>query len=128
MLRVSVIGANEALRYDARPWITRVPTCRSHTWATCLSLTSHGIAMTPDQYLVARISECLARDERINALDVKVHAAPGEIVITGIVPCSARRAAVERVVQELLPEDRALVSRLRVETFAEPYLSEKVEE
>ena len=58
----------------------------------------------PRQYLIERVSRALARDPRVNVLDVEVTVAGGRVFLTGSVPTQARKEAISHVVRELLPE------------------------
>jgi hypothetical protein len=56
------------------------------------------------QYLVGRLQEALAVDERVNALDIRITIANGRVHLTGEVPTEERQAAVQRIAQEVLPD------------------------
>ena len=56
------------------------------------------------QYIVGKLQEALARDSRVGALDIKITIAHGRVHLTGQVPTEERRANVQRVAQEMLPE------------------------
>ena len=56
------------------------------------------------QYLVGKLQEALAVDPRVNALDIKIMIAHGRLHLTGQVPTEERRAAVQRVAEEMLPQ------------------------
>ena len=51
------------------------------------------------QYLVGKLQEALAVDDRVNALDIRISIAHGRLHLTGEVPTEERRAAVQRVAQ-----------------------------
>jgi len=55
------------------------------------------------QYLVGRLEEALAVDVRANVLDIRITIAHGRVHLTGQVPSEARRAAVQRIAEEVLP-------------------------
>jgi osmotically-inducible protein OsmY len=55
------------------------------------------------QYLVAKLQQALARDDRVSALDIKITVTSGRIHLTGCVPTTERRSAVDAVVSEVLP-------------------------
>jgi osmotically-inducible protein OsmY len=55
------------------------------------------------QYVVARVRDALAHDERVAALDINVRIVGNGVYVTGAVTTAARRQAVEDVVTELLP-------------------------
>jgi hypothetical protein len=85
------------------------------------------IAANPQEYLVARVAQALATDDRTNALDVQVEHRAGAVVIRGTVACGARREAAERVVGELLPHPTRLINLLCVQTFQEPTEAERID-
>jgi hypothetical protein len=65
-----------------------------------------GVSGAQEQYLVARIQECLAADERTNELAVKVTIRGDEVYLTGPVAGERRRAAIRAVVAECMPHAR----------------------
>ena len=58
----------------------------------------------PKSYLVAHVREALARDGRVNELNVDVTVAGRRVFLTGEVSTEQRKRAVTDVVRELLPE------------------------
>jgi osmotically-inducible protein OsmY len=56
------------------------------------------------QYLVGKLQEALACDARVGMLDIKITIAHGRVHLTGQVPTEERRANVQRVAQEVLPQ------------------------
>jgi osmotically-inducible protein OsmY len=78
------------------------------------------------KYLVARVHEALAMDDRTNALDVQVLFSGGKIYILGQVSSAERRRAAEEVAREVLPSNTKLVNELWVQTFSEPTEPETV--
>ena len=56
------------------------------------------------QYLVGKLQEALARDARVNALDIKITIAHGRVHLTGQLPTEERRDAVQRVTREIVPD------------------------
>jgi hypothetical protein len=56
------------------------------------------------QYLVGKLQAALACDSRVGALDIRITIAHGRVHLTGEVPTEERRANVQRVTKELLPE------------------------
>jgi osmotically-inducible protein OsmY len=56
------------------------------------------------QYLVGKLQEALARDARVNALDIKITIAHGRVHLTGQLPTEERREAVQRVTREIVPD------------------------
>lgn len=67
----------------------------------------------PTQYVVARLREALAHDERVAALDVNVRIIGDEVFLTGSVPTRERREACGQIIGELLP-DSSLHNQLSV--------------
>lgn len=65
---------------------------------------SQGPAAEPKQYVVAHIRERLARDDRVNDLNIHVQVVGETVFLTGEVETAARRDAVAEVVRELLPD------------------------
>ncbi len=55
------------------------------------------------QYLVGKLQEALARDARVNALDVKITVSGGRVHLTGEVGTEERRAALTAVVSAVVP-------------------------
>jgi osmotically-inducible protein OsmY len=55
------------------------------------------------QYLVARLQEALACDERVGSQDIKVVLTAGRIHLIGDVPTEARRAAADEVAHVIAP-------------------------
>ena len=49
------------------------------------------------QYLVARLQEALARDERVSSLDIKVVLTGNRIHLLGEVPTEQRRLAADEI-------------------------------
>jgi osmotically-inducible protein OsmY len=67
-------------------------------------------------YRVAQLQEALARDEAVGLQDIRVVVSGGRIHLMGEVPTQARRAAIDAVVQRVLPG--ALVRNdVRVQTI-----------
>ena len=58
----------------------------------------------PPEYVVAHLREALARDPRVNELELNVQIAAGKVFITGDVATPDRQRAVAEVARELLPE------------------------
>ena len=56
------------------------------------------------QYLVARLEEALAVDDRVNSLDIHISVVQGRVHLTGEVSTEERRAAVTTIIQEVLPD------------------------
>jgi hypothetical protein len=55
-------------------------------------------------YTAAHVQEALARDGRVGELGIAVDISDGMIVVQGVVPTEERRAAIEEVISEMLPE------------------------
>jgi osmotically-inducible protein OsmY len=53
------------------------------------------------EYLIGRIHQALATDDRTGELELDVRLAGGRIFLTGAVAAAERRAAVEEVVREV---------------------------
>lgn len=68
----------------------------------------------PDAYTAAHVQEALARDGRVGELGVAVDISDHMVTVQGIVPTEERRAAIEEVVGELLP-DHEIRNRIVVE-------------
>ena len=60
----------------------------------------------PDEYVIQRVLEALAADERVGELNIDVEIAGGELFLRGLVPSAERRAAIGRVANEIVPSDR----------------------
>ena len=58
----------------------------------------------PKHYVVSRVREVLAADDRVNELNVNVTVAGRKVVLTGNVSSPERREAITVVVRELLPD------------------------
>ena len=58
----------------------------------------------PMQYVVARLRDALAHDERVAALDIQVRIVGSDVFLTGMVSSDPRRAAVEDVVRGEVPD------------------------
>jgi osmotically-inducible protein OsmY len=55
------------------------------------------------QYLVARLQEAFARDERLSSLDIKVVLTGNRIHLIGEVPTELRRAAADEIAHGIAP-------------------------
>jgi osmotically-inducible protein OsmY len=60
----------------------------------------------PTQYLVARLRDALAHDNRVAALDLHVRIVGDDLYLTGAVATAPRREAAESVVHDVAPELR----------------------
>jgi hypothetical protein len=72
----------------------------------------------PDAYTAAHVQEALARDGRVGELGIAVDISDHLVTIQGIVPTEERRAAIEQVVGELLP-DHEIRNRIVVEPIGD---------
>lgn len=63
-------------------------------------------AAQPTPYLVARVRDALAHDERVAALDINVRIVGDSAFLTGTVTTPQRRDACERVAREVLPDHK----------------------
>ena len=73
----------------------------------------------PKSYLVAHVREALARDSRVNELNVDIAVAGRRVFLTGEVATPERRSAVADVVSELLP-GYEIHNETTVSAFSEP--------
>ena len=55
------------------------------------------------QYLVGKLQEAMARDARVNALDIRIVVTGGRVHLTGEVPTEERRAALTELAAQVLP-------------------------
>jgi len=58
----------------------------------------------PPHYLVQRVREALAHDERVSELEVKVKVFGHKVFLTGPVSTEERRVAIDEVLGEILPD------------------------
>ena len=56
------------------------------------------------QYLVGKLEEALAVDDRVNALDIRINIANGRVHLSGEVSTEERRAAIQQIAEEVLPQ------------------------
>lgn len=78
------------------------------------------------QYLVARLQEAFARDERLSTLDIKVTLTGNRIHLIGDVPTEARRAAADEITHDVAP-GVAVRNELRVLALDEAHGPEEIE-
>ena len=57
----------------------------------------------PKHYVVAHVREALARDSRVNELEIEITVVGDRIFLSGDVTTNERRAAIEQVVHECVP-------------------------
>ena len=67
----------------------------------------------PQDYLVERILDALAKDPRVNELELDVAVANEKVLVSGTVTTEVRRRAVTDVVREMVP-DREVVNQTSV--------------
>jgi osmotically-inducible protein OsmY len=65
---------------------------------------------TPDSYVVEHATTALACDPRVGALDIQITVEHGRVTAHGAVETEARRAAIESVLTELLPDHQINVA------------------
>ncbi len=70
-------------------------------------------------YLVARVSEALAEDARLNELDIQVTMAAGKVFLLGEVASEERRRTASTVASAVLPEGVEIVNNLHVARYRE---------
>ena len=73
----------------------------------------------PPHYLVQRVREALAHDERVNELELQVKVQGRRVFLGGTVPTQERHEAVEQVVRDLLP-DCEVMNETTIGTYGEP--------
>jgi osmotically-inducible protein OsmY len=78
------------------------------------------------QYLVARLQEALARDERVSSLDIKVVLTGNRIHLLGDVPTEPRRAAADEIARRVVP-GVPVRNELRVLSLDEAQGAEEIE-
>jgi osmotically-inducible protein OsmY len=78
------------------------------------------------QYLVARLQEALARDERVSSLDIKVVLTGNRIHLLGDVPTEPRRAAADEIARRVVP-GVPVRNELRVLSLDEAHGAEEIE-
>jgi osmotically-inducible protein OsmY len=74
----------------------------------------------PIKYLVARIRQALAEDERTNLLDLQVNILGGKVFLNGQVDSPDRRRAAEEVTREVVPSEMAVVNELWLASYNAP--------
>jgi osmotically-inducible protein OsmY len=79
----------------------------------------------PDEYVIQRVHEAVAEDERSAELNLDIQIANKELFLRGVVPNDARRQAVTQVVKEILPDD-VVHNDLEVENLTEPGSPERL--
>ena len=79
----------------------------------------------PPHYLVQRVKEALAHDERVNELELKVKIYGRKVFVTGTVPTPERNEAVGEVLREVLP-DHEIHNETTTASLGEPKEAEKL--
>jgi hypothetical protein len=72
------------------------------------------------EYLIARVREAMARDERTHALDVCLRLSSGRLSLSGDVDTEERRRLIEQVARETLPPDVEVDNQLKVPELGPP--------
>ena len=80
---------------------------------------------SPPHYLVERVHEALAHDERVNELEIKVKIYGKKVFLTGTVPTQQRRDAISVVLEDVLP-GYEIHNETIVGSFPEPTEVEKI--
>jgi hypothetical protein len=80
---------------------------------------------TPDEYLVARLHEALAHDQRTGELGITASCSGAAAVLSGIVPTPQRREAVLAVVREVL-DGRLLRDEIAAAELSKPRRMEQL--
>lgn len=78
------------------------------------------------QYLVARLQEAFARDERLSSLDIKVVLIANRVHLMGDVPTETRRTAADDIARRVAP-GVAVRNELRVLALDEARGPEEIE-
>jgi osmotically-inducible protein OsmY len=78
------------------------------------------------QYLVARLQEAFARDERLSSLDIKVLLTGNRIHLMGDVPTEPRRTAADEIARRVVP-GVPVRNDLRVLALDEAHGAEEIE-
>ena len=78
------------------------------------------------QYLVARLQEAFARDERLSSLDIKVLLTGNRIHLIGDVPTEPRRTAADEIARRIAP-GVPVRNELRVLALDEAHGAEDIE-
>jgi hypothetical protein len=78
------------------------------------------------QYLVARLQEALARDERVGMQDLQVRVIQGRIHLMGEVATEERRSAIDAVALRIAP-DTPIRNEVRVLSLGDAPKPEAIE-
>lgn len=79
----------------------------------------------PKGYVVAKVREALAKDSRVNDLNIEVSVTEAKVFLTGKVASAERRDSITEVVNELLP-DLEVCNETEVLETPEPGGSERL--
>ena len=79
----------------------------------------------PPQYVAERIRSALASDKRVSELGINVKIVGDRVQLGGAVATPDRRALVEQIVHELMPE-HAVQNDIVVQEMGEPQRSERL--
>ena len=79
----------------------------------------HALEEESPHYLVQRVREALAHDERVAELEIKVKVFGKRVFLTGDVATQERHEAIDEVLAELLP-DHEIVNETRTQPLEEP--------
>ena len=79
----------------------------------------------PPQYVAERIRSALASDKRVSELGINVKIVGDRVQLGGAVATPDRRALVEQIVHELMPE-HAVQNDIVVHELGEPQRSERL--
>ena len=82
-------------------------------------------AADPPQYVAERIRSALAADKRVSELGINVKIVADRVQLGGAVATHDRRALVEQIVRELMPE-HAVQNDIVVQEMGEPQRSERL--
>lgn len=72
------------------------------------------------EYLIEKVRERLATDERVAELELQVSVAGDRVVVSGTVPTEERRAAVAEVASEAAPDHHVVNETEVLDTDASP--------
>jgi hypothetical protein len=80
----------------------------------------------PAKYLVGRLRQALAEDDRTNTQDVDIKILQGRVYLFGNLESPERRAAAEQVARELVGPDMQVCNEICVVSFGESTQTETV--
>jgi Icc-related predicted phosphoesterase len=76
----------------------------------------------PDEYLITRLQQAFANDDRMNQLDIEIRMQRDEIILLGSVATEERKSAATAISREMLP-GHTIVNELRVIELSEQPLT-----